>query len=117
MRLDSRIDFHDATLNGVRKTKEGTICLSLDDVWVEDGPKNVTLLLSGVKKIVQDDVPVADFTMELPDASILALDEVDNQTIEMTLVWKDYSLHRQITRSYQFECKSATIELADRRSK
>jgi hypothetical protein len=64
MGLGQSILFNESYLTGVRNEANGTICLFLEGVQVDDQVTNVVVHLDNVRQIVRDGSPVDAIAME-----------------------------------------------------
>jgi hypothetical protein len=111
MQKAQNISFHEAGITGVRSFPDGTLCVSLEGVYVDGEMRNASIRLKGVRQIVRDGSPAESFTMEYEDGEVLTL-EKNSDSLRLIIEWNDFEHHRHTTRSYQILCDSTDIELA-----
>lgn len=91
--------FHDTSL--VSATQNGsTISLSVEYYTEDDVEASVRALIHGVEKIFRDDVPIPEFKMETDYASIVVLEQED-QDVVLLLKWINFQAKTDTTCFYR----------------
>jgi hypothetical protein len=109
--LDQIILLDESDLTGVQDESNGTICLLLEGVQVNDQVQNVAVHLDNVRQIIRDGSPVDAIAMEQDYGEVLALKNTPDFVL-LLIDWMDYSVHKHVTRSYHIMCDPIRIELA-----
>jgi hypothetical protein len=110
LELTQNIGFHEATLSGVRRDEDGSICLMFEGVHVDNQVRSAIICLTQVRQIIRDGSPVDDFTMECQDCEVLTLDRTP-VSLHLIVEWNDFESHRHLTRSYHIACESVSANV------
>ena len=107
--MTNRVGFHDATIVG-HQLDRNVLTLTIEDAQTASSLSNVAVRISGIHKIVRDDVEVTAFSMEGDDAEILTFKH-DQQPVYLLVDWNIYAQRRQSTVKYEVFCDFVDIEV------
>ena len=90
--------------------RDGSVCLLLEGVRVNDQMREASVCLKNVRQIVRDSLLVDTFTMEYGAGEVLARGTTLD-SVRLIVEWNDFEHHQHATRAYSIVRESVHIEV------